>query len=90
LPNAGNPEVIWSSVELVSRNALVLTGLAPFRVVDYVGNSNTIQKTEFEGISFSQLRPTGSTPAWEAGVRPAVTNQTPANAHCSVSDLAEH
>ncbi len=31
----GKPEVIGSSVELVAINALVLTGLATFRVVSY-------------------------------------------------------
>jgi hypothetical protein len=32
LPN-GQPESYWSSVELVSRNALVLNGLGTFRVI---------------------------------------------------------
>jgi hypothetical protein len=40
----GNPEVISSPVGLVPINALVLTGLANFRVVGY---SETIRKRRF-------------------------------------------
>ncbi len=44
----GKPEVIGSSVELVAINALVLSGLANFRVV---GNTETIQKRGYRKLA---------------------------------------
>ena len=44
----GNPEVIGSSAGLVPRNALVLTGLANFRMV---GHQEVIQRDLFHHLA---------------------------------------
>jgi hypothetical protein len=61
----GNPEVISSSVGLVPTNALVLTGLANFRVVD---NSELIQDWPRKLTQYRNLMQAGKSQA--AGAAP--------------------